>query len=194
MNKLIVAACLAVSTNAVFAEPMVKAGLWEIRVEKQIIDGRDLSGVIAAAQTEMQKMMANMSPEQRKQLEKAAGGRSLAGMGAGASPNAYRICISPEMAAQDKPVAPGNSKCDPAKHQRIGNRIVFELNCPGVVGKGESILSGDTVSTTMDMTITDAGGKHVMHTESRMNYLGADCKGIKPMEQLAREMQNPPKK
>lgn len=186
----IAAACLALVAGAALAEPMTKPGLWEIRVDKQLMDGQDMNAKMAAMQAEMQKRMASMPPEQRKRMEQAMGGREMGG----GSANVHRICISPEMAAQDKPVGQGDSRCEPTKTTRIGNRMVFEMNCPGVVGKGESIINGDSVATKMDMTITDAGGKHTMQTESRMSFLGADCKGIKPMDQVVKEMQGRVKK
>ena len=183
MKKLILAAGLAVSLSPVFAEPMMKAGLWEMHIDKQIMDGQDMSAQMAAAQAEMKKALADMPPAQRKQMEQAMGG-----LGMGGSPNSHRICISPEMAAQDKlPVA--DNRCQPSKYQRSGNKTVFELNCPGMVGKGESIVSGDSITSKMDMTMTDQSGKHTLHSESRMKYLGADCQGIKPADQIARDMQ-----
>jgi hypothetical protein len=45
----------------------------------------------------------------------------------------------------------------------------------------------------MDMTTTDARGRHTMQSESQMKYLGADCQGVKPVEQLMKSMQIRPK-
>lgn len=194
MKRFTVAACLALVAGSTWAEPMMKAGLWEMRIEKQVMDGQDMTAAIAAAQAELQKMMANMPPERRKQMEQAMGGKGIAPIAGGGSGNASRLCISPEMAARDKPVAMPDGRCEPAKTQRSGNRIVFELNCQGLVGKGESVITGDSVSSRMDMTMSDARGKHEMHMESRMNYLGPDCKGLKPLDQIAREMQAPGRK
>ncbi len=190
MTRLTVAACIALLSASASAEPMTPPGLWEIRVDKQVIDGQDMTARMAAMQAEMQKHMASMPPEQRKQMEQAMGSR---GMGSG-GPNTHRICISPEMAAQDKPVLQGDNRCEPTRTTRSGNKVSFEMNCPGVVGKGESLINGDTVTTRMDMAITDASGKHTMQTESRMSFLGSDCKGIKPADQLVRDMQARPKK
>lgn len=189
MKKVIVAACLALLSVSASAEPMTRPGLWEIRMDKQVIDGQDMTARMAAMQAEMQKHMASMPPERRRQMEQAMGGQSMGG-----SPNTHRICISPEMAAQDKPVLQGDSRCEPTRTTRSGNKLSFEMNCPGVVGKGESLINGDTVTTRMDMTVTDASGKHTMQTESRMSFLGSDCKGIKPADQLVREMQGRTKK
>jgi Protein of unknown function (DUF3617) len=103
------------------------------------------------------------------------------------------MCISPEMAAQEKPLMPSDAQCEPVKSERKGNKTTFEFSCNTAqgtaLGKGENVVDGDNVSTRMDMTITGARGTHTMQTESKMKYLGADCQGIKPMDQVIKEMQ-----
>lgn len=180
---------LTVSTTALAQGSGLKAGLWELKQIKQVMDGRDMGAEMAAAQAEMQQAMANMSPAQRKQMEAMMGSR---GMPAGAG-GAQRICISPAMAAADKPMVDPEGRCEPAKVSRSGNKTSFEFNCTtqghSMVGKGESIVSGEMVSTRMDMTTTDAQGRHTMQSESQMRYLGPDCQGMKPIDQIAREAQ-----
>ena len=100
------------------------------------------------------------------------------------------------MAAKDKPMVDSRGDCEPAKISRSGNKTSFEFNCTGKggtrVGKGESIVSGDTVTTRMDMATTDTKGKHhTMQSEIQMKYLGSDCKGITPADQLVKKAQNP---
>ncbi len=92
------------------------------------------------------------------------------------------------MAARDNPMVDNEGRCEPAAVKRNGNKTSFEFNCSSnghpSIGKGESTASGDTISTRMDMTLTDASGKHTMHSESKMKYLGSDCKGIVPADQM----------
>lgn len=196
MKKLVLASLatlvlpLTLGTTAHAQGSGIKAGLWELKQIKQIMDGRDMGGQMAAAQAEMQQAMANMSPAQRKQMEAMMGSR---GMPAGAAGGAQRICISPAMAASDKPMVDPEGRCEPAKMSRSGNKTSFEFNCTtagrSMVGKGESTISGDTVNTRMDMTTTDAQGRHTMQSESQMKYLGPDCQGLKPIDQIAKEAQ-----
>lgn len=183
MNKLLITALLATAASATaFAEPPMKPGLWEVRAVKQVMDGEDMAAQMAASQKQMQEMLASMPPAQRKQMEQSMGGQAMP------SNNTQRICISAEMAANDKPVMPAESRCEPSKVQRSGNKTSFELNCADMKGKGESISSGDTITSKMDMVMTDARGRHTMQSETQMKYLGSDCKGIKPADQMAREM------
>ncbi|PKO84585.1 MAG: hypothetical protein CVU17_03095 [Betaproteobacteria bacterium HGW-Betaproteobacteria-11] len=192
MKKLLIALALAATTAAALAETMMKPGLWEVRMLKQVVDGRDMTAQMAAAQAQMQKALAGMSPQQRKQMEAVMGRQAAPAAGA------QQVCISPEMAARDKPLMPADARCEPAKMSRSGNKVSFEFNCASAgrttAGKGESILSGDSVSTRMDMTTTDAHGRHTMQSESQMKYLGADCRGLKPADQIVREMQAARKK
>ena len=172
---------------AAHAASLTKPGLWEVHVIKQVMDGKDVAAQMAAAQARMQEQLAKMTPAQRQQMEQMMGGQKVSERGV------QRLCISPAMAAQDKPVMQAASKCEPVKHERSGNRVTFELNCTTdghtTVGKGESVMDGDTVTSRMDMTITDARGRHTMQTESQMKYLGSDCQGVKPMDQLLKDLQ-----
>ena len=186
MKRLIVAATLAVVASSPCAQtPGMKAGLWEMKTIKQVMDGKDMQAQMAAAQAQMQQSMANMPPEQRKQMEAAMAKQGAAMSGGGA----MRMCISPEMAARDKPMLDPEGKCEPAKMSRSGNKTSYEFNCKtaggSMFGKGDSTFAGDTISSRMDMTTTDATGKHTMQTESQMKYLGADCGTLKPVGQAA---------
>ena len=161
----------------------IQPGLWEMRVIKQVVDGEDQTARIAAAQQQMKAAMAKLLPEQRKQME-----ASMAGVGAGTG-GAHRLCISPAMAAQDKPAMPTDAKCEPPTSKRTGNRTDYEFSCQQggdtVKGKGQSEVSANRVVTRMDMVTSGPQGKHSMLTESEMQFVGADCGTIKPADQLA---------
>ena len=188
MKKVLLAILVALSSN-VFAESSgLKPGLWEMKVVKQVMDGRDMQAQMAAAQEQMQQAMANMTPEQRKQMEAMMGRQGAHVSGGGGT----RICISKEMAARDRPVMSSQSHCDPVKSNRSGNKISFEFNCSNKgrteSGKGETTIRSDLMETVVDMTMTDAHGSHTIHNESQFKFIGSDCQGIKPADQLSREM------
>lgn len=188
MRKSTLAVLVILSGTAVAQSNGLKPGLWEIRQISQVMDGRDMTAQMAAAQGKMQQAMEKMSPERRKQMEAMMGGQAMPAQGAGGG--GTRICISPAMAARDKPMVDPEGHCEPAKVSRSGNKSSFEFNCNtqgrAMVGKGESTVSGDMVTTRMDMTTNDASGRHAMQSESQMKYLGPDCQGIKPMDALAK--------
>jgi hypothetical protein len=159
----------------------LKPGLWEVRVVKQVVDGRDTTATMAAQAAQMQQTLARMSPEQRAQMEAMFKQKGISPV----SDGGYRLCISPEMAKRDTPVVDRDGRCQPIKVTHSGNRTNYEINCSsnGItsVGKGESTAAGDLITTRSDMTMTRANGPpRVMHSESEMKYLGTDCGDVKP--------------
>ncbi len=192
MRKSALAILLMSCAVAWAQDARLKPGLWEVKVLRQVVDGRDMSGQMAAAQDRARQAMANLSPEQRKQMEAMMGRR---GMPADAGHGAMRICVSPAMAASDRTVADPQGNCAPAKIDRSGNTVNFQFNCTRnggtSVGKGTSTFHGDTVESSMEATTTDAKGQHTMLNESRMTYLGSDCQGIKPVDEMARGAATP---
>lgn len=181
MKKTVLVAALVLVTTPALADNHMKAGLWEMRILKQVMDGQDMAAQMAASQAQMQQMMSNMPPAQRKQMEQMMGNRPMPGAN-----NTQRICVSPEMASRNKPAMPPDARCESTKVDRSGNKMSFEMKCPNMTGKGESITSGDTITTRMNAVMTDEGGRHTMQSESQMKYLGPDCQGIKPTDQIAK--------
>ncbi|PRC94662.1 DUF3617 family protein [Solimicrobium silvestre] len=183
MKKTTLAILLILSGIASAQTSSLKAGLWDMKQIKQVLDGQDMSAKMAAVQEKMQESMAKMTPEQRKKME------GMMNMGAGGT---IRVCISPAMAARNAPIVDREGHCAPAKVTRSGNTSTFEFNCTNngrtSVGSGKSTVNGDTVSTSVDMTVTDAKGHHSIQSESQMTFLGADCQGIKPADQMMKEM------
>lgn len=158
----------------------LKPGLWETKVVKQVVDGRDMTAQLAASTAQMQQMMANMTPEQRARIQSMPG--------AGFSGNGtVQICVSPEMAKRDQPIMDNQGHCPPANVKHDGNVTIYEFSCSSNgstrQGKGETTTNGDVVTNRLDMTMQGAGGKtHTMHIESEMRYIGADCGSVKPAE------------
>lgn len=182
IGKLAILALSLTASLALAQSFGMKQGLWEFKSLKTVVDGADTSAQLSAAQAQMQQAMANLSPEQRQQMEAMMKSR---GVGvAGGSPR--QICVSAAMAGSNKPVVDPQGKCAPASVSRDGNKTRFEFNCTSdgrtTIGKGESTNSGDTVTTVMDATTTDAKGQHTMHSETEMTYLGSDCQGVKPLD------------
>ncbi len=163
-----------------FAAPALagdmKAGLWEVKTIKQIVDGQDMHAQMQA----MQKQLAALPPAQRKQME-----AMMASQGVGMSGNAMRICISEEAARRNAPVIDPEGRCQPGKMVRSGNTVRFEIDCVmdgrRTTGKGESTFAGNSVRSRMDMTTIDRDGKHTLQSESQMTYLGVDCRGLAPV-------------
>lgn len=183
MRKAMLGCFILLSASQVFAQVIsVKPGLWEIRMVKQIKDGKDMTAQIAGAMAQMQDRLANMPPEQREKMEammKQHGAPTMGGNGS------VKMCITPEQARQDRPLI-DREGCPPATLKRSGNHSTFEFTCTSngatTSSKGESTMTGDLISTVEDTTIKSAtGDAHVLHNETEMKFLAADCGDVKPM-------------
>ncbi len=169
MRKLAIAILIAISGSA-YASGM-KAGLWQIDQISQNVDGKDMMAEMSQAQAMIRQ--SGLPPEQLAKMQ------AMMGPSAGA-----RLCISPDMAAKDTPMVDPEGRCKPTKVSRSGNSTSFEFDCKqngrSMAGKGVNIASGDEIKSVIDMTESDSKGSHKIHSESRMKYLGPDCKGIAP--------------
>ena len=175
----------ATAVSLAGSDTAVRPGLWEVKLVRQYMDGRDVTVLVPAALAGMTAFMDSMTPQQRKQME--------ATFGKPPADTTQRICISPEMAAGNKPLLPPDVKCEPSLFERAGNRINFEFNCAdqnrSSVGKGESTLATESVFTRIDLVTTDANGRHTWRNETQATYVGTDCGKLKPADQVVRETQ-----
>jgi len=174
---------LATMAGMAWADPGMKPGLWEMRITKNVVDGQDQSAQMAGMSAKMNEQMARLSPEQRAQMGAMLGQHGM-GMPMGGG-GAIQMCITPEMAKRDVPVADKDGSCQPANVHRSGNRMTYEVNCNSrgtkTTGTGESILNGDSVVTRSDTTVVDHGETHRIQNESEMRYVKTDCGDVRPM-------------
>jgi hypothetical protein len=187
MRKPLVAALVALAAFGVvdgFAAGFgLKPGLWESRIVKHVMDGRDMTAQMAGAMSQMQTNLSRLPPEKRAQMEAMM--KEHGALTAGTE-GTTKMCISPEMAARDKPMVDPEGRCQPAKISQSGNHTTFEFNCNNngtvMTGKGESTAAGDVITGRVDISTKKANGEtHVMHNETEMKFLGADCGDVKPM-------------
>jgi hypothetical protein len=161
--------------------PGTKAGLWETKIVKNVYDGKDMSAQMSDAQAQLQAKLASLPPDQRAMVESR-----MKGIGAG-NGGAFRVCISPAMAAKNQIGGDPHGHCPPASVDVNGNTVNFAINCTyegrTTVGKGQAVRNGDSFSIHADMKETDSKGSHTIVVDTQMNYLGADCQGIKPLDQ-----------
>ena len=186
-SLIVLAAALAAGTAQAQGPGGMKAGLWETRTTRMLMDGKDMLPQVAAAQAQMRQSIDKLPPEQRRRAQAALAQQ-------GDDPTVQRMCISPEMAARDQTMVPRPPKadCEPPRLNRSGNRTTFEFACKQgggkTTGKGETVVTGDLVTTKVETTGTDAAGaRHTMVAETQMKYLGRDCGQVKPIEQLVKD-------
>ena len=161
----------------------LKAGLWEVKVLKQIMDGRDMSAQMAAAMSQAQAALANLPPEQRARIQAMMSNAGV-GVGPGGSGGGFRICISPQMAQRNAPVLDKDGRCRPVMLTRHGDQVDFQFSCnsngTAIQGKGEATITAESVSTHTEMTTTSSNGTHQLQNDTQMSYISADCGDVKP--------------
>ena len=152
----------------------MKPGLWEI-------NNKASGGQMDQAMAEMQKQMAQMSPEERKQMEAMMGkqGMRMAPSGGGM---AIQMCMTKEMVERnDVPMQDG---CTMTKQQRSGNTMKVAFNCtkPPSSGEGEfTFMGGEAYKSHMVVNTQAKGKPETVQMDGTGKWLAADCGSVKPV-------------
>lgn len=159
----------------------LKPGLWDVRVIRQVVDGRDESQQVNASLARAQQLLASLPPVQRARLQALL---SHAGVAEG-SQGSFRVCVSPQMARENLPLLDREGHCHPVVLRRTATHVDFRFRCTGrgtsLSGSGRAELAADLVTSRTDVLSRAAGGAtHTIHSQMQMRYLSADCGGLKP--------------
>ena len=157
-------------------------GLWEHSMTMKSSDARLNEGM-----ARMQKELAAMPPEQRKQMEAmmAARGMNMGMAGSGGAPAIVaKVCLTPEQAARDEMPAPAEGDCKQTSLHRSGNTLRMKFACTGqrpATGEGEYTLEGPKAHRGRTTIDTQEAGKTVrLEMNHSGRWLAADCGAVKP--------------
>jgi Protein of unknown function (DUF3617) len=181
MPRWSILGAIAVTALPVFAAGIgLKAGLWEVRLVKQTVDGHDNSAQLAASLEHLKKEMASLPPEQRERMEAMMNQSGVQGSNGG-----VRVCVSPEMAQRNAPMVDREGHCQPASIQQHDGTTDFQFSCTtngvSMSGKGQAVMLGNVIKTHTEVTTRTASGtSHETQNDTEMTYLGPDCGGVKP--------------
>jgi hypothetical protein len=173
----LLALAFAMAVPTAGAQQRLKPGLWEMTQKMQGNAQMD------QAMAELQKQLATMPPEQRKQMEAMMAGRGMQMGGMGAGGMSMRVCLTREMVERDE-VPAGSSDCKTTNRQRSGNTLKFAFACsnPPSSGESEVTVSGSEAFTSRTRATTSASGKQETVTmEGSGKWLAADCGSVKPI-------------
>jgi hypothetical protein len=175
MNPKHVLSFAALAAFCLAASAQTQApGLWE-----HTMNMKSSSGEMERAMAEMQKQMAAMPPEQRKQMEQMMASR---GVKIGAQGTTVKACITKEEAAVPPETRmPGD--CKQSDVQRSGNKMSYKFECakPPSKGEGEVTFISDKAysgSSTVDSVV--AGKPQQVKMEMSGKWLASDCGDVKP--------------
>jgi len=150
-------------------------GLWENSFKMKSQDGELEKGM-----AEMQKQMAAMPPEQRKQIEEMMASR---GIGMGAQGTSVKVCVTKEDVAR-KAEPQFREGCTQQVVQRTANGVKVKFECTKpqpMSGEGEMTFISDKAYTGKSTLTSKGEGKaQQMTMELAGKWLAADCGAVKP--------------
>lgn len=182
ISRLIVStaalALLAGAAGGASAQQRMRPGLWEHSVNM-----KSQSGQMEAAMAEMQKSLASMPPEQRKQMEQMM---AQQGVGMGPKGQTVKVCITKEQADLDN--IPQQEGCT-QKVQRVdASTMKVAFSCKGgqgqppSSGEGTITMQGPTAYTGQFRFKTQNQGKpEQIDMAQSGKWLSENCGAIKPM-------------
>lgn len=167
--------CAAFAVGAAAAQNL-KPGLWEIQQKA----GGNSQMEQAAAQ--MQKEMANLPPEQRKQMEAMMARHGVQMSTAPGGGMSTRVCLTREMVERDE-IPSNQGDCKMTRRQRSGNTLSMAFTCskPPSSGESEVVFQGPEAYTMKTTATTTVEGKPERVTiEGTGKWLSADCGNLRP--------------
>jgi hypothetical protein len=180
MNKTLVpivvlaCACAALPAGA----QTMKPGLWSLSNTMTSNDPQ-----LAQAMSAMQQHMANMSPEQREQMQKMMQQNGVQlDIGAGGAVQT-KLCMTREMAERKEfPVQQGDCKQTFTQQSSTRGRITFACTKPKVSGEGEVTADSDTsYRAHMKIKSEEQGRDQIVDMNVTGKWLSADCGNIRPI-------------
>ena len=179
IQKLVVisvASCATVFAFSVQAQTG-KPGLWEMTSKVGGNPGID------KAMADMQKQMASMPPDQRKQMEAIIGKQGINLSGPGGA-MVMKTCITKEMLAQSQLPLQTQGNCTSTTNEKTSNSMKFKYVCTNPVSSGEGYFTfqnDSSYTSKMTVTSTEQGKPQTTTIEGTGKWLGTDCGTIKPM-------------
>ena len=177
--RYVVAALAGIAVSHAAVAQSMKPGLWEITQST-----KSGGGQMEKAQAQMQQQMANMTPEQKKQMQDMMAKHGVQ-MGAAAPGGgmSMKTCMTKEMIARNElPAQQGD--CRTTKQEKSGNTLKCAMACsnPPSTTEGQVVFTSPEAYTMKMAVRSQAGGKsETLNLDSTGKWLSADCGNIKPM-------------
>jgi hypothetical protein len=179
-TRTIVLACACAALGAALpaAAQTMKPGLWALSNKMTSNDP-----ALGQAMSAMQEHMANMSPEQRQQMQSMMQQHGVQlDIGAGGALQT-KICMTREMAQRKEfPVQQGDCRQTYTQQSPTRGHIAFTCTKPRVSGEGDMMTDGDKLyHAHMKMHSEEQGRPQDMVMDVTGKWLSADCGNIRPL-------------
>jgi hypothetical protein len=174
-QKLLAAAAVLALALPAGAQTM-KPGLWEM-------NNKTSGGQMDQTMAELQKQMAEMPPEQRKQMQAAMAKQGIQMMPGAGGGMVVQMCLTREMVERND--VPMDKGCTTTRNERSGGKMRFAFTCsnPPSSGEGEASFTPDSYTSRMTLKTIVDGKAETMTMEGRGRWVKADCGEVKPMPQ-----------
>jgi hypothetical protein len=168
------AAVLALALVLPAGAQTMKPGLWEI-------NNKMSGGQMDQAMADMQKQLAQMPPEQRKQMEAMMAQR---GMRMATGPNGgtvVQMCMTKEMVERND--VPTREGCSTTQQKRSGNSMHIAFTCtdPPSSGEGDVTFTPESYTSRMTVKSTVQGKVDTMVIDASGKWMRGDCGNVKPL-------------
>ena len=169
MKKIQLVVTIFLSGIGLGAQTM-KPGLWEMKSELQNAEMNE-------AMSSMQEQLANMPPEQRKQMEAMM---AKSGVSVGNKGTNFKVCIGKEQATNLK-IPNQNPACKQDIVEKKANYLKITYTCsnPPTRGESEITFQSDTSFKNKYIVVQENGEKMEMIQDGK--WLGANCGNLKPI-------------
>lgn len=176
-TRILIATLLACTLPSAFSADArsMKPGLWELSSKVSSSDPAVQEGLAA-----MQQHLANMSPEQRQQIEQAMRQHGVqVDVGPGGAMRT-KMCMTREMIErQEFPVQEGDCRQTTTRVSDTRMKVAFSCTSPAdVSGDGEVTVLSDTSYRARMRVRSDHGAAA---TDVTGKWLGANCGSIPPI-------------
>src|SRR5689334_1605940 len=175
LSLMVASACAGACLPAA-AQTTLKPGLWEMQ--------HRTSGKADQASAEMQKQMAAMPPEQRKQMEAMMAGRGGAMAPGEDGGMSMKVCLTKEMVERND-ITANRGECKTTQQQRTGNTLKMAFTCTRPPSKGDTQVtfnSPESFTTHTNVTTTAPGKSESMSVEGGGKWVSADCGSVQPIQ------------
>jgi hypothetical protein len=182
MNKTLAPALLLACASAFAAPPAgaqtMKPGLWSLSNTMTSSDPQ-----VAQVMSAVQQHMANLSPEQRQQMQQMMQQHGVQlDVGAGGALQT-KLCMTREMAERKEfPVQQGDCRQTYTQQSATRGHIAFTCTNPKVSGEGDVVADSDTsYRAHMKIRSEEQGRNETVDMDVTGKWLSDSCGTIRPI-------------
>ena len=174
---LLASACAALAAALPAGAQTMRPGLWSLTSDMSSSDPQ-----LQQAMSAVQAHMANMTPEQRQQLQGMLQQNGVQlDVGAGGALQT-KLCMTREMAERREfPVQQGDCKQTFTQQSSTRGHVAFSCTRPKVSGEGDVTADSDTrYRARVKVRSTEGGRDQAVDMNVTGTWLAADCGNLQP--------------